>query len=178
MIVTYAEIADTAAAKGMPVVSPFIITLGYLAVWLGFSATAATAQLALVSVTSAGADSIAGVPVLTGILCLGAGLYQFSTLKHACLSRCQRPFTVLFARWQTRATGVFRLGVRQGLDCLGCCWALMALMLAAGTMNVLWMAALGAVMTIEKLSRTATFSYAIGTVLIGAGLASLWFTFS
>jgi predicted metal-binding membrane protein len=52
----------------------------------------------------------------------------------------------------------------------------MALMLTAGAMNILWMAVLGAVMTVEKLSRTAKFSYAVGVVLIGLGLTSLWFT--
>ena len=84
-------------------------------------------------------------------------LYQFSALKHACVTQCQRPFPLLLR--QLGATrGVFRLGLRQGLYCLGCCWAMMLLMFAVGVMNVVWMAALGVVMTIEKLGATPRFS--------------------
>ena len=46
---------------------------------------------------------------------------------------------------------MFRLGLRQGLYCLGCCWAMMLLMFAVGVMNVVWMAVLGVVMAIEKI---------------------------
>jgi predicted metal-binding membrane protein len=66
---------------------------------------------------------------------------------------------------------VFRLGVQQGLLCLGCCWAMMAVMLAVGVMNVIWMAALGIVMTIEKMSTGRKFTHAVGVVLVAAGLA-------
>ena len=95
-----------------------------------------------------------------GAIFLGAGLYQFSALKQACLTLCQRPFPFFFANWTTERSGVFRLGLRQGMLCLGCCWAMMLVMFAVGAMNVVWMAALGVLMTIEKLSTTARFSEA------------------
>jgi len=66
---------------------------------------------------------------------------------------------------------VFRLGLRQGLYCLGCCWAMMLVMFAVGTMNVVWMAALGVLMTIEKLSTTARFSHAVGAGFVAIGSA-------
>jgi predicted metal-binding membrane protein len=73
---------------------------------------------------------------------------------------------------------VFRLGLRQGLFCLGCCWALMLLMLAAGTMNVIWMAVLGAIMTAEKLATSARLSRLFGVGFCAAGIGllalSLW----
>ena len=47
MILTYAEIADTAARKREPVVSPLVLTAGYVAVWLGVALAAASLQLAL-----------------------------------------------------------------------------------------------------------------------------------
>ena len=89
-----------------------------------------------------------------GAIFLGAGLYQFSALKQACLTQCQRPFPFFFSNWTDRRGGVLRLGLRQGLLCLGCCWAMMLLMFALGAMNVVWMAALGVLMTIEKLATT------------------------
>jgi predicted metal-binding membrane protein len=65
---------------------------------------------------------------------------------------------------------VFRLGVRQGLYCLGCCWAMMLLMLAVGVMNVVWMALLGVVMGVEKALSTTRFSRAVGVVLVLVGV--------
>jgi predicted metal-binding membrane protein len=107
---------------------------------------------------------------LAAALFTAAGLYQFSALKHACLSVCQRPFPFFFANWTSEPAGVIRLGVRQGLACLGCCWALMLVMFAAGAMNILWMALLGIVMTIEKMNSTARFSRAVGIALVAIGL--------
>jgi predicted metal-binding membrane protein len=107
--------------------------------------------------------------LFSGAIFIGAGIYQFTPLKHACLNQCQRPFPFFFANWQTTAKGVFRLGVQQGLYCLGCCWAMMLVMFAVGVMNVVWMAGLGIVMTIEKIGSGRRFSHAVGVALIVAG---------
>jgi len=105
------------------------------------------------------------------VIFLLAGLYQFTPLKHACLNRCQHPLPFFFANWTTRTRGVFRLGVRQGLYCLGCCWAMMLLMFAVGAMNIIWMAVLGIIMAAEKMTTTDRFSRAVGAVLIAIGAA-------
>jgi predicted metal-binding membrane protein len=172
MIFTYAEIADTAARKGERIVSPIVIMSGYAAVWLGFSLAAAAAQFLLAR--AAWSDgTVSANAFVSGALFAGAGLYQFSALKHACLTQCQRPFPFFFAHWETTARGVFRLGVKQGLYCLGCCWAMMALMFAVGAMNVLWMAALGIVMTTEKMLAGRRFSHAVGAALLALGIVML-----
>jgi predicted metal-binding membrane protein len=170
MIYTYAEIAEAAARKREPIVSPLVIAAGYAAVWIGFAVAAAALQWAL---TRSGAldPAVAGTgPYLAGALFLLAGLYQFSSLKHACLTQCQQPFPFFFRNWQTAPAGVFRLGLRQGLYCLGCCWAMMLLMFAVGTMNVVWMAGLGIVMAVEKLGATTRFTKLIGVAMIAAGV--------
>jgi predicted metal-binding membrane protein len=168
MILSYAEIADTAAQKREPVVSPFVLTAGYIAVWLGFALGAASLQWL---VGRAGLPDNGNVGRLAGgVLFIGAGLYQFSSLKQACLTQCQRPFPFFFANWTTESSGVLWLGVRQGTHCLGCCWAMMALMFALGSMNVVWMAVLGVVMTVEKLSTTARFSQAVGAAFVAIGM--------
>jgi predicted metal-binding membrane protein len=166
MILTYAEIADTAVRKSEIAVSPMMLALGYATVWLGFAAVAAVAQT---FVSPFASMSSINRPLAAGLFLL-AGLYQFTSLKHACLALCQRPFPYFFANWTTVPRGVFALGLRQGLYCLGCCWAMMLVMFALGAMNVFWMAALGALMTIEKLSTNARSSHAIGLAFIALGV--------
>ncbi|MGB7259840.1 MAG: DUF2182 domain-containing protein [Pseudolabrys sp.] len=167
MILTYAEIADTAARKGEPIVSPFALASGYAAVWLVFALAAAMLQTLLMRTSLLDAGITSGL--FSGAIFIAAGLYQFSALKHACLTQCQQPFPFFFANWATTQRGVFRLGLKQGVYCLGCCWAMMLVMFATGAMNVIWMATFGAVMTIEKMSPGPRFSRAAGIVLIAIG---------
>ena len=167
MILTYAEIADTAARKREPVVSPLVLTAGYVAVWFGFAVEASSLQWTLTRAGLLEADGVSRA--VSGALFIAAGLYQFSALKQSCLSKCQQPFPFFFANWTDKGAGVFRLGLRQGLYCLGCCWAMMLVLFAVGAMNVIWMAALGVVMTIEKLSTTARWSHVVGAGFVAIG---------
>ena len=173
MILTYAEIADTAARKQIEVVSPVVLAGGYLLVWLGFAATASALHVVLNRAAIIDVDGSLKIGA-SAALFIGAGLYQFSVLKHACLRQCRSPFSFFFRNWKTTTRGVFRLGIKQGLYCLGCCWAAMLLMLAVGTMNVLWMAGLAAAMTAEKMINSARLSYAFGVILIGIGIGFAW----
>jgi predicted metal-binding membrane protein len=168
MVLTYAEIADTAARKQESAASPLMLAAGYLAVWLGFAVIATALQFALTQLALL--DGGRPSPWLAGAILVGAGLYQFSSLKHTCLTICQRPFPFFFANWTTRPFGVFKLGMRQGRYCLGCCWAMMLVMFAAGMMSVVWMAALGVVMTIEKMTTTPRFAHIVGGVFVVTGL--------
>ena len=171
MILTYAEIADTAARKGERIVSPFVLAAGYMLVWLGFAAAATVAQFAFTraALLDTGMQSASGL--FSGAIFIGAGVYQFSALKHACLTQCQSPFPFFFTNWATTPRGVFRLGLKQGLYCLGCCWAMMLVMFAVGVMNVIWMAALGVLMTFEKIGSGRRFTHIVGVALIVAGVA-------
>ena len=171
MVLTYAEIAETAARKGERIVSPFVIAAGYTVVWLGFAAAAALAQFALTRISLLDDSMASASGLFSGAIFIAAGLYQFSALKHACLTQCRQPFPFIFAHWETRPRGVFRLGLQQGLYCLGCCWAMMAVMFAVGVMNVVWMAALGIVMTLEKITSGNRLTYGLGVALIAAGIA-------
>lgn len=170
MILTYAEIADTAARKHEPIVSPFVLAAGYAITWLGFAMLATVAQFIFTRAALLDTSMTSASGIFSGAILIAAGFYQFSALKHACLRRCRTPFSFFFTNWQTSARGVFRLGIRQGLYCLGCCWAMMAVMFAVGVMNVIWMAALGIVMTTEKMAAGRRFSHAVGVVLIAGGL--------
>jgi len=169
MILTYAEIAETAARKGERVASPLILTAGYVAVWLATAILLAALQLILARLSLLDPAMRSASPLFSGAVFVAAGAYQFSALKHACVTQCQNPLPFFFANWTAEPRGVLRLGLRQGLYCLGCCWAMMLLMFAVGVMNVVWMAALGALMTVEKIGTTTRFSRALGVVFIAAG---------
>ncbi len=172
MIMTYAGIADTAARKGERIISPLVLAGGYASIWLGFALFATAAQIAVAQAALIDADMTSVSGLFSGAVFVGAGLYQFSALKHACLTRCRQPFAFFFSNWATTTRGVFRLGAKQGLYCLGCCWAMMLVMLAVGVMNAVWMAALGVTMTVEKMLTGRRFTHAVGAVLIvvGAGI--------
>jgi predicted metal-binding membrane protein len=171
MVLTYAEIADTAARKGEPIVSPFMLAAGYTIVWFGFAVIATVAQFVFTRAAFIDSGAVSASGLFSGAIFIGAGVYQFSALKHACLTQCQRPFPFFFTQWTTTPRGVFRLGLKQGLYCLGCCWAMMLVMFAVGVMNVIWMAGLGMVMTIEKIGTGKKFTYAVGAALIALGVA-------
>jgi predicted metal-binding membrane protein len=171
MILTYAEIADTAARKGERIVSPAVLAAGYLMMWFAYAVVATLAQVLFTRLALIDSGLSSASALFSGAIFIGAGVYQFTPLKHACLNQCQRPFPFFFANWQTTPKGVFRLGVRQGLYCLGCCWAMMLVMFAVGIMNVVWMAGLGIVMTLEKIGTGRRFSHGVGVALILAGIA-------
>src|SRR5258708_20836042 len=171
MILPYAELAETAAKKGEPAASPMMLTAGYVSIWLGAASVFAATQLLLARVAVLDPAMATASPLFSGAVFIGAGLYQFSALKHACVTQCQHPFRFFFANWTTDPRGVFALGFRQGLYCLGCCWAMMLSMFAVGVMNVIWMAALGAIMAIEKVSTTTRFSRALGALFVLIGVA-------
>ena len=120
---------------------------GYLSVWLLFSLAAAGVQLRLAAVVPLGRDT----PV-AGLFLVGAGLYQFSPVKAACLRHCRNPLTWFLTRWRDGPRGALGMGWGHGLYCLGCCWALMALALVLGVMDLLWMAVLAAVVCLENLA--------------------------
>ena len=171
MILTYTDIAETAARKDATVAPPLVLMAGYIVVWLGAAMALTALQILFARVSLLDTAMSSASPIFSGAIFIGAGAYQFSALKHACVTQCQQPFPFFFANWTATPRGVFRLGLRQGLYCLGCCWAMMLLMFAVGVMNVVWMAALGMVMTIEKLNTTIRFSRALGVVFILVGTA-------
>ena len=144
---------------------------GYLSVWLLFSLAAAGVQLRLAAVVPLGRDA----PV-AGFFLVGAGLYQLSPVKAACLRHCRNPLTWFLTRWRDGPRGTLGMGWGHGLYCLGCCWALMALALVLGVMDLLWMAVLAAVVCIENLApggpvagRVAGVGLVVWGVLVWAG---------
>lgn len=139
---------------------------GYLAVWLGFSVLAAALQLVLFQMDLLTAFGDSRSNLLSAVLLAGAGLYQFSPLKEACLSKCRRPLTFFMQHWDE---GPLRNGVRLGLVCLGCCWALMLLGFVGGVMNIAFMGLATIIMVLEKLPDLGRWiTRPLGVLLIAA----------
>jgi predicted metal-binding membrane protein len=148
---------------------------GYLLVWLGFAAAAATLHWALeraglVSAMMMGSQS----RLLSGAVLITAGLYQLSPLKNICLAHCRTPTSFLSRHWRPRALGALRLGAMHGGYCVGCCWLLMALLFVGGVMNLTWIAALAILVLIEKVLPPGQWvGRGVGIALIVWGVATL-----
>jgi predicted metal-binding membrane protein len=174
MITAYADISLTAREKGIETVPTAVLLAGYLAVWLGFCIAAVAAQWLLASLSLLSPTYVVAHRGIAAAVLVVAGLYQFTPMKHACLVKCRTPLPFFMAHWSNEVAGVFRMGLRQGAVCVACCWALMAVMFAAGLMNVVWMAALAVVMALEKILPDPRFVVrATGIALIVAGAGFL-----
>ena len=147
-----------------------IFSSGYLAGWSFYSLVAALLQWWLhvrgtlhshLLVTGAG---------LAGAILIGAGIYQLTPLKEACLNRCRSPLGFFMEHWREGRFGAFVMGLHHGLYCVGCCWVLMLLMFVGGAMSVATMAALSVFILAERLLPAGPWVAKIpGFVLIGWG---------
>lgn len=148
VLATHADLRRAGAGSGREAAG---LVAGYLAVWLGASVLGAGTQYALSRLGLVGPLGQSLSPWLNAGLLVGAGLYQFSALKAACLTRCRMPLTVFMSHWRPGPVAGFGLGLRFGVHCLGCCWALMLLGLVGGVMSLGWMGAATLFMAFEKL---------------------------
>jgi predicted metal-binding membrane protein len=110
-------------------------------------------------------------PRLAGALLGAAGVYQLTPVKNACLEHCQAPLAFLMHHWREGRRGAFQMGIRHGLYCVGCCWALMAVLFVVGVMNLMWVALLTIFILAERLGRIGTYIARLGGVtMIGLGV--------
>jgi predicted metal-binding membrane protein len=146
--------------------------VAYLALWAGFSGGAAVLQWLLQERGWISPMIVSRSSALSAALLLIAGIFQFTPIKTACLRACRSPLGFLTSDWREGLSGAWRMGARHGLYCLGCCWALMALLFVGGAMNLLWIAALAGLVAIEKTAPKGEWAArALGVVMIGAGAA-------
>ena len=151
-----------------------LFVAAYLALWAAFSGAAVAAQWLLQSIGYLSPMIVSKSSVLNGALLLIAGVFQFSRLKHACLRACRSPLGFLISDWRDGFWGAWHAGIRHGLSCLGCCWAMMALLFVGGVMNLLWIAALAGLVAIEKLApKGEVVARALGGLMIGVSVAKL-----
>ncbi|MFW6075295.1 MAG: DUF2182 domain-containing protein, partial [Chloroflexota bacterium] len=130
-----------------------LLLLGYFAIWTGFALVAYVGDTGLHALTNRWMWLDERGWLIAGPTLIVAGLFQFSDLKERCLTECRSPQGFLWRHYQQGPRAALRLGLRHGIFCLGCCWALMLIMFGLGVGNLAWMVGIGSVMIIEKTSR-------------------------
>jgi predicted metal-binding membrane protein len=148
---------------------------GYLVAWAAFSLaiTLVQALLAALGLMSAMYMNLA-TPYLAALVLIGAGLYQLTPVKAACLDNCRDPIQALTRHRRKGRAAAFRMGLIHGAFCVGCCWALMVLLFVGGVMNIWWITAIAVYVAVEKLaSRGRRLARMLAVALIVAGIALL-----
>ena len=166
MILTFAQLNRRAGTRART--GAFIAA--YVVIWSGFSVVGTGLQWALQHWGLTSPMIATTAPWFTAVLLLIAGIFQFTPLKTACLRYCRTPMGFLLTDWRDGLNGAWVMGLRHGGYCLGCCWALMLLLFVGGVMNLLWIAALMALVAAEKLlPRGEIVARVLGVLLIAAG---------
>ena len=166
MIALYGVIQRNATGAGAKGVSVAIFTLVYLTIW---AATGVPVYLAGVLVTGLAAEL---VPYGIAVVLVAAGVYQWTPLKQVCLRACRSPLGFLLGRWRVGRLGSVALGAAHATYCLGCCWALMAVLVAAGAMGLVWVFLIAAIVAAEKLLPGGEWTArVIGAALVVLGIA-------
>jgi predicted metal-binding membrane protein len=124
---------------------------GYGIAWVGYGLAAFILNLAVQLASPAMMAGDRTGPLLAGFVLIIAGLYQVSSLKNVCLIGCRTPLSFFARHWRAGGFGAVVMGARHGLVCVGCCWAMMAVMFALGAMSLTWMALLTLFMFAEKV---------------------------
>ena len=166
--------ASAQARRNRQVAVPtWIFVAGYILVWAAAGLGAYVLDQAFTKLVSSQASLDPGTwaPLALGITLILAGLYQFTPLKHVCLRQCRSPWGFVAQYWREGRTGAVNMAVRHGLYCLGCCWALFAVLTAVGMMSIAWMLSLTMVVFAEKVFPYGVrISAAVGVALIAIGL--------
>jgi predicted metal-binding membrane protein len=167
-ILLFAALTRTrATAWPLPPTAGFVA--GYVLLWSVFSLVATFAHVTLEHAVLVSSAMRTTTSVLTGLLLVAAGVYQWTPLKHACLRNCRSPIHFVTRHWRAGLGGAFRLGLFHGAYCVGCCWALMGLLFVGGVMNVAWVAALAVFVLLEKTTFLGT---RVGRAVSGVGLVA------
>lgn len=166
MIGLYAATQRNAADPAGRAVRVTLFTLTYLGLWAATGVPIYFASVALGAITSAAlAHGVAGVLLI-------AGFFQLSPLKQVCLRSCRSPLGFLLGHWRAGWRGGLAMGWAHAIYCLGCCWALMVVLVAAGAMGLAWVLLIAAVVAAEKLlPRGEWIARLTGAALVLLGVA-------
>lgn len=137
--------------QSLPFTPAWVFVAGYLTVWTLTGGVGYAADLAIQSLPAQFPALRTYGTAIGGMTLIVAGIYQLTPLKYLCLSQCRSPLGFLLSSWRDGRWGAFRMGVDHGLYCFGCCWSLMTVLFVVGSMNLVWMGILSAVIFVEKV---------------------------
>jgi predicted metal-binding membrane protein len=171
MILMFSAVYAGKRRQEQPYVPTWIFVSGYLLVWASSGVVAYLLALAADRLAGQSMWLMENAPRIAGAILVIAGLYQLSPLKHICLSKCRTPLQFLLTSWQDGYVGAFRMGIKHGVFCLGCCWLLFVILFPLGMMNIAVLAAVTVLIFAEKaLPIGRQISQLVGVGLIVYGL--------
>lgn len=150
----------------------FGVLTGYFIVWVAFAGVIAAVQIGLLRVGVVDMLGIAKSTLVSGMLLVGVGAFQFTRAKEVCHGVCHSPMIYFLGHWRPGTAGGARMGIGLGVYCVGCCWGFMALGFVGGVMSLAWMGLATLFMVVEKLPQIGHYvTKPMGFALIFAGLA-------
>ncbi|WP_240008768.1 DUF2182 domain-containing protein [Aquipseudomonas campi] len=153
----------------------WLFCAAYVLIWAGFALLMSGLQALGEYLGVLDPMSLRLPPALGAAALLLAGLYQLSQAKAACLSHCQSPLGFLQHHARPGLSGAWFTGLHHGLYCLGCCWALMLILLVVGAMSLWGMVLLSLLVLAEKLLPLGIgWRRCSGALLISSGLLLFW----
>lgn len=174
MILSFDRISKKRSNNSTSRLDVLVFVAAYMVVWIAYSVLATGVQWGLQRFGLLTPMITSRSVWLTSSIFILAGLYQFSPLKHACLERCRTPLIFLMQEWREGLSGVWVMGIKHGLYCTGCCWALMLLLFTAGVMNLVWIVLLMVLVAFEKWPHSLIWiSRTYGGMLVLVGIFNL-----
>lgn len=174
-LLLYGGICRSDKTGGSPTLRVYAFAVGYMVAWTAFSALATLLQWQLFQHGLLNMMMELSDARIRAVALMLAGVFQLTPLKQSCLWRCRSPAGFISEHWRRGAGGGLRLGFHYGLFCLGCCWALMAVLFVCGVMNLAFIVLISILVLLEKSTRRgAMAARLIGAVLIASGLYGLY----
>jgi predicted metal-binding membrane protein len=170
MIALYAAVRRNATGAGPAGASTVLFALVYWISWAAFGVPVYVASVVIGAQT--GLTDL--LPYALALVLIAAGVYQLTPLKRACLRVCRNPLSFLLTRSRIGYRGTLALALEHSAYCIGCCWGLMVVLVAAGAMALHWVLLIAAVVFVEKLLPRGEWSARVvggGLVLLGMAVA-------
>lgn len=172
MIMLYGTVSRRLSVEGDSSIPVAVFAAVYLFLWLLCGVPVYGAYVAMASLAARWRSFDAAMPYAVAGVLVAAGIYQLTEAKRACLRYCEAPLGFLMRRWRSGYAETLRLAVAHASYCIGCCWALMVILVAAGAMSIAWVLAIAIVVFAEKvLPRGWRTARLVGLILVGLGLA-------
>lgn len=178
MVVMFATLNNQRRRQQQSYTPTFVFVAGYLIAWTAFSVLATVAQWPLHSAGLLDPMMDSRSYLMSGLVLIVAGIYQWTPAKDACLHRCRSPLSFLMTEWRDGSGGALTMGIKHGIYCVGCCWALMLVLFAVGVMNMLWVLLITVFVLVEKIApspATIRIVSGLGLVVWGGYWTSLYF---
>jgi predicted metal-binding membrane protein len=172
MILLYHTVSRRLSGQGDRVLPAPLFAGVYLLLWLAAGLPVYGGYVAVGWLAGRWPAFHAAAPYAVAAVLAAAGVYQFTAAKRACLRHCESPMEFLMRRWRSGYTATLGLAARHGAYCIGCCWGLMAILVAAGAMSLPWVTAITLVVLAEKvLPHAGWTARAVGAALLLLALA-------